>query len=394
MLKSERFWEYVVVVGLVALLAVLGALLLVRPFLEKQLTYSVVSPLGQQEDLCTARVIQVEEAGVSDPGGVALPYQRLRVRTENGPLAGQEVVVEEGTIHITTQEALYRPGDRVYLVRTAAAGEERFYIRDRVRLAPLLWIGGIFIGLVLLIGGLRGLRSLAGMALSLVVIFAFIVPQILAGRDPVLVTLVGAVVLLTASNYLIYGWNAQAHAALIGMTISLVLTAALGWIFMGWAGLTGLTSEEGAFVVMELGGAANLKGLLFGGMMIGALGVLDDICVGQSSAVFQLVQANRSLDWRQLFRHSLAIGRDHAAASVNTLLLAYAGTSLPLLLLFALYREPLWLRIGGEPVAEEIVRTLVGSMGLLLAVPITGLCASLWAQWAARHAPKPSLKEV
>lgn len=395
MFRSERFWEYVVVVGLIALLAVLGALLLVKPFLEKQLTYSVVSPLGQQEDLCTARVIRVEEAGVSDPGGgVALPYQRLRVRAENGPLAGQEVVVEEGTIHITTQESLYRPGDRVYLVRTAAAGEERFYIRDRVRLTPLLWIGGIFIGLVLLIGGLRGLRSLAGMALSLVAIFAFIVPQILAGRDPVLVTLVGAVVLLTASNYLIYGWNAQAHAALIGMTISLVLTAALGWIFMGWAGLTGLTSEEGAFVVMELGGAANLKGLLFGGMVIGALGVLDDICVGQSSAVFQLVQANRNLDWRQLFRHSLAIGRDHAAASVNTLLLAYAGTSLPLLLLFALYREPLWLRIGGEPVAEEIVRTLVGSMGLLLAVPITGLCASLWAQWAARRAQKPSHKEA
>ena len=393
MLKSERFWEYVIVIGLVALLALLGTLLFVKPFLEQQMSYSIVSPLGQREDLYTARVARVLEEGVSEWGsGMTLPYQRVLVRVENGPLAGQAVEVDQGTIHITTQESLYRPGDRIFLVRTVApSGEERFYIRDRVRLASLLWISGIFIGLVLLVGGLRGLRSLGGMALSLAVIFAFIVPQILAGRDPVLVTLIGASVLLTTSNYLIYGWNAKAHAALAGMTLSLVITAILGWLFTGWSSLTGLTSEEGAFLVMEVGGAANLKGLLFGGMVIGALGVLDDICVGQASAVFELVRANRRLSWQKLFRHSLVIGRDHAAASVNTLLLAYAGASLPLLLLFAIYQEPLWLRLNSEPVAEEIVRTLVGSMGLLLAVPITGLLASLWAR---RIAQRSSIKEV
>jgi uncharacterized membrane protein len=386
MLKSERFWEYVIVIGLVAVLGLLGTLLLVKPFLEQRLTYSIVTPMGQQEDLCTARVVEIIEEGSTDSGsGVAIPYQRLQLRIENGPLAEQEVVVEEGTIHITTQEALYRPGDRVYLVRVKTSTTETFYIRDLVRLTPLLWIAGIFISLVLLIGGLRGLRSLGGMVLSLVIIFAFIVPQILAGRDPVLVTLIGSIVLLTTSNYLIYGWNPKAHAALAGMTLSLVLTAVLAWLFTGWSGLTGLTSEESAFLVMEVGGGANLKGLLFGGMVIGALGVLDDICVGQSSAVFELVQANRDLGWQALFRHSLSIGRDHAAASVNTLLLAYAGTSLPLLLLFAIYQEPLWLRLNSEPVAEEIVRTLVGSMGLLLAVPITGLLASLWASWKARR---------
>lgn len=386
MLKSERFWEYVIVIGLVALLGLLGTLLLIKPFLEQRLTYSIVTPMGQQEDLCTARVVEIIDQGATETSsGVAIPYQRLRLRIENGPLAGQEVEIEEGTIHITTQEALYRPGDRVYLVRVVTSEAETFYIRDLVRLTPLLWIAGIFISLVLLIGGLRGLRSLGGMVLSLVVIFAFIVPQILAGRDPILVTLIGAIMLLTASNYLIYGWNSKAHAALAGMTLSLVITAVLAWLFTGWSGLTGLTSEESAFLVMEVGGGANLKGLLFGGMVIGALGVLDDICVGQSSAIFELVQANRDLGWQALFRHSLTIGRDHAAASVNTLLLAYAGTSLPLLLLFALYQEPLWLRLNSEPVAEEIVRTLVGSMGLLLAVPITGLLASLWASWQTRR---------
>jgi uncharacterized membrane protein len=125
--------------------------------------------------------------------------------------------------------------------------------------------------------------------------------------------------------------------------------------------------------------------LVLGGIIIGSLGVLDDICVGQASAVFELVNANREMGWQALFRSSLNIGRDHIAAMVNTLLLAYVGASMPLMLAFTVYQEPVWRRINREPVAEEIVRTLVGSVGLILAVPITGLIASLLARWMVQR---------
>ena len=169
------------------------------------------------------------------------------------------------------------------------------------------------------------------------------------------------------------------------MILSLTLTGLIAWIFVEWTRLTGLSVEESSYLVIELGPNLNFRGLVLGGIIIGSLGVLDDICVGQASAVFELVNANRDLGWKALFRHSLNIGRDHIAAMVNTLLLAYVGASMPLMLVFTIYQEPLWRRVNREPIAEEIVRTLAGSVGLVLAVPITGLVASLLARWTVRR---------
>ena len=311
------------------------------------------------------------------------------VRVESGSLAGQEIAVEEGTVNIISQERLFHPGDRVYLERVLGPDGDRFYVSDFVRTGPLLWIGALFAGLVLLIGRGRGMRSLLGTLFSLAVIFGFILPQISAGRDPVGVSVAGSVVLLAVSTYLVYGWTPKAHAAVAGMMLSLVLTGLLAWLFVGASRLTGL-GEEGGFLVMALGPGVNLRGLVLGGIIIGSLGVLDDVCVGQASAVFELVNANRDLGWQALFRSSLNIGRDHIAAMVNTLLLAYVGASMPLMLAFTVYQEPVWRRINREPIAEEIVRTLVGSVGLILAVPITGLIASLLARWMVqREAARP-----
>ncbi|MCK4450632.1 MAG: YibE/F family protein, partial [Anaerolineae bacterium] len=230
-----------------------------------------------------------------------------------------------------------------------------------------------------------GLRSLGGTLFSLLVIFAFIVPQILAGRDPVAVSITGSIVMLAVSTYLVYGWNPKAHAAVVGMMLSLVLTGVLAWLFVGWTRLTGMGTEESIYLMMELGPGVKLRGLVLAGIIIGSLGVLDDICVGQASAVFELIKVNRDLDRMELFHHSLNIGRDHIAAMVNTLLLAYVGASLPLMLVFTIYQEPFRQRINREPIAEEIVRTLVGSIGLVLAVPITSLIAVLLARWMVRR---------
>ncbi|NLE45433.1 MAG: YibE/F family protein [Chloroflexi bacterium] len=382
MSKLDRF----LVVSLIVLLLAAMALVLVgsdlfRPSRSGQVTFEI----GDTETL-TARVVEVLEEGQIELGpNSSQPYQRLLLRVEQGSLSGQEVVVEEGTINIISQERLFSPGDRVFLERVVGPDADRLYISDFVRTSPLFFLLFLFIVMVMLVGRGRGIRSLLGTALSLVVIFAYILPQIIAGHDPVLVSVSGSIVLLAVSTYVTYGWNAKAHAAVLGMALSLTLTAILAWAFVGWARLTGLSSEESSYLVIEFGTGMDLRGLVLGGMIIGSLGVLDDVCVGQASAVFELVNANRDLKWGSLVHRSLNIGRDHIAAMVNTLLLAYAGASLPLLMVFTVYQEPIWRRLNREPIAEEFVRTLVGSVGLILAVPITALIASSLACWVVQR---------
>lgn len=383
MSKQEHF----ILIPLGVMVALAVGLILVGPWLARQqpAQEEPQSPMQVTTETMPARVIEILEEGAIDLGeGSTQPYQRVLVRIEGGSLAGLEVAIEEGTVNIISQERLFRVGDRVYVERTVGPLGERFYISDYIRTMPLIWIAAVFVGLVALIGRGRGLRALLGMLFTLVVIFAFILPQIKAGRDPVAVSLVGAAILLIVSTYLVYGWNYKAHAAVAGMMLSLALTGLLAWAFVRAARLTGM-SEETGFIVFELGQTVNLQGLVLGGIIIGALGVLDDICVGQASAVFELANVNRELSWYRLFRSSLNIGRDHIAAMVNTLLLAYVGASMPLMLAFMLYSEPIWRRVNREPIAEEIVRTLVGSVGLILAVPLTGLIASLLARWAVRQ---------
>jgi uncharacterized membrane protein len=382
MSKLERF----LLAGLVVLIVLAVAIAVIVPRQRQQLSSPNHLPTQGETETMVARVVEVLEEGIVDlGGGSSQPYQRLLLRVESGSLAGQEVAVEEGTVNIISQERLFHPGDRVYLERAVGPDGDRFYISDFVRARPLLLIVGLFVTLVVLVGRGKGLRSLGGTLFSLVVIFAFIVPQIVAGRNPVLVSIAGSILLLTVSNYLIYGWNHRAHAAVAGMVLSLVLTGLLAWLSVEWARLTGLTADESSYLVLELGPDINLQGLLLGGIIIGSMGALDDVCVGQVSVVFELIDTDPGLEWATLFRRGFNVGRDHIAAMVNTLVLAYAGAALPLLLAFTIYQEPLWRRINREPIAEEIVRTMVGSIGLILAAPITSLIASLLAHWVTRR---------
>ena len=219
MSKQERF--ILITLGVMVVLAV--ALILAGPWLARQQpAEEPQSPAQVTTETMPARVIEILEEGTIDLGeGSTQPYQRVLLRIEGGSLAGLEVAVEEGTINIISQERLFHLGDRVYLERTVSPTGERFYISDFIRTRPLIWIAAVFVGLVALIGRGRGLRALLGTLFSLVVIFAFILPQIMAGRDPVSVSLTGAVVLLAVSTYLVYGWNFKAHAAIAGMILSL-----------------------------------------------------------------------------------------------------------------------------------------------------------------------------
>jgi uncharacterized membrane protein len=382
-----RRLEWVFVVTLAVLVLVALAIIVGGPRLGQSSPPSDETfEMGETETM-PGRVVEVlEEGTIEFDDGSTQPYQRLVVRIEGGSMAGQEIVVEEGAANIISQERLFKQGDRIFLERAVGPEEDHFYISDLMRLGPLLAIVSLFFALVVVVGRWKGLRSLGGSLFSLAVIFAFILPRIVAGRNPVAVSIVGSILMLSVSTYLTYGVNLKAHAAVAGMFLSLTLTGALAWLFVGWTRLSGMGTEETAFMVMTFGSDINLRGLVLGGIIIGSLGVLDDICVGQASAVFELISANSELTWLDLFRSSLNIGTDHIAAMVNTLLLAYVGGAMPLMLAFSIYQESLLRRINREPIAEEIVRTLAGSAGLVLAVPITGLIASLLARWTTRRA--------
>jgi uncharacterized membrane protein len=253
------------------------------------------------------------------------------------------------------------------------------YFADFVRLNSILWLTALFAIAILVISRWKGFRSLLSMALSLWIIIGYIIPHILAGGDPLWVSISGSVVLLAVTLYLTYGWNLKTHSAVLSMVLVLLLTGTLAALFVLVTKLTGSGDENALFLLQMLNTQINLRGLLLGGMIIGALGVLDDLVTTQASAVFELHHANPSLGFGPLFQSAMRIGQDHVAATVNTLVLAYAGASLPMLLMFSLGRGDYGMLVNFQLVAEEIVRTLVGSLGLVAAVPLTTVIAILFA---------------
>ena len=386
MLRSSRVWG----IGGVGLAVVIFALLAVIAGRGAPGDVGEALAPGDSEVL-RARVVEILEEGVFEQGEFSQPYQRLMLRITSGALSGQEVVVEHGDMVATNRDRLFRQGDQVLVEHTRSLeGGDLFQVTDHVRTGALLWLTVLFVAATLLLSGWQGVRSLVGMGVSLAIIFAFIVPQILQGRNPLVIAILGSVVMMGISLYLVYGWKDKTHVAVAGLFTSLVLTGLLAVWFVNWTRLSGFGAEEAAFL-QAAGVQLDTRGLLLAGIIIGTLGALDDIAIGQSSSIFELSKANPDLDFRALFGHGMAIGRDHIAAMVNTLLLAYVGAALPLVLLFVVFTEPLGIALNRAIIAEEIVRTLVGSLGLLGGVPLTTLIAALVARRAVERRDKSSL---
>ena len=259
------------------------------------------------------------------------------------------------------------------------AAPTEYTLADYERRSPMLWLAIAFAALVVLFGRLRGALSLLGLGISLAIVLVFIVPAILDGGDPLWVAVFGALAVMLATISLTHGLNAKSVAAILGTTASLALVATLAKLFTEATSLTGLSSEEaGTLVFNEVVSQPSLQGLLLAGMVIGALGVLDDVTVSQASTVIALRSANPGLGFAQLYRRAILVGRDHVSATVNTLVLAYVGAALPVLLVLTSSEVGLLDGINLELVAQEIVAMLVGSIGLIAAVPLTtGLTAAL-----------------
>jgi len=274
---------------------------------------------------------------------------------------------------------MFRAGQRVQLAVAEQPGQPpTYYIQDLERGRPMLVLAALFIGAVVAFGRWQGIRSLLGLGLSFLVIVGFVVPSILRGHSPVLVAVTGAMAIMLLSLYLSHGTGPKTTAAVVGTALALGLTAALAIVFVAASSLTGLASEEALGANYAVGGLS-LRGLLLAGIIIGGLGVLDDVTMSQASLVTELHHANPTAGMATLVGGALRVGRDHIAATVNTLFLAYAGAALPLLIVFVTGTDSLSTVATTEVVAVEIVRALCGSVGLIAAVPLTTVLAALVA---------------
>ncbi len=376
---------------LLALLTIAG-LYLLRPTGAGERTAS--RELGLTTTVLEARVESLQAipcTGTLPEAGVTCTL--FEVRLLRGPDAGGTVTIERP---VGPGAPVYAAGERVMVAFDAQAQPGFEYaIVDRYRKPPLFWLALLFSLTVVLLGRLRGFAALVGLAASLVVLLRFVLPAVLDGRSPVLVAVVGAAAIAYLALYLAHGLGAMTTVALLGTLASLFLTAALATVFVDLAQLTGLASEEAFIVNLGAGGSLDIRGLILGGMVIGALGAIDDMTVTQASAVWELRAANPAMKRRHLYRAGLRIGRDHVASTVNTLVLAYAGASMPILLLFVLAGQSLGTVANGEAMATEIVRTLVGSIGLVAAVPLTTWLAAMsaGAPEARPTAERPAARE-
>jgi len=336
-------------------------------------TPDLATGLELPADLVDGTITNTDEApcpGIVEEDGPQCVVASVRLTT--GSDAGQIIFLD-----VTPGPATpaFAPGDKIVLGHVtdlppgAPEGSE-YYFADFQRDSGLLVLALLFAGAVVLLGRWRGLRALAALAVSLGVLMLFVLPAILQGRSPVAVAIVGSSVIMIVALYLSHGTNVRTTTALLGTLVSLALTGLLAFIFVGATELSGLASEEAVYLQVSAD-SINLQGLILAGIIIGSLGVLDDVTVTQASAVWELRKANPAWGFMQLYRPALRIGRDHIASTVNTLVLAYAGASLPLLILFTQARRPLVEVAAGEVVATEIVRTLVGSIGLVASVPVT-----------------------
>jgi uncharacterized membrane protein len=323
------------------------------------------------EDRFTGVITAMEESSATPPefllpGSVEL---LIDVRLDDGRSLEILTVDETGIFDV---------GQPVIVAQVSAPGTpELFQIVDLPRDSPLAALFGLFVVAVLLLGRWQGLRALTGLALSAVIIVGFLIPALLAGRNPTVVAVVAASAVIFATLPLSHGWSMTTRAAIAGTSVALLATIGLALLAVQAANLTGLSSEEVQLVRFATGQVIDVRGLLLAGIIVGTLGVLDDVTVSQASTVAALRRADPTAGDRAVFAAALRVGRDHIAATVNTLFLAYAGAALPLLILFNVGGGPISETLTSELVAQEIVRTLVGSIGLVLAVPLTTAVAAV-----------------
>lgn len=316
-------------------------------------------------------VVSIDERPIIGTNATAT-VQTLTARIESGPQDGQIVEFDNDLV-------ILEPGDQIFLNHLITINGDEYYVfKDVDRRSLLIYLGLVFVGLLVWFAGRQGVRALASLALSIAAIIFVLVPALLAGYDPILTSLGVAGVILALVLFGTHGFNPRSYTAFFGTFLAVMVTCGIAAVFVSAMRLTGFGSDASVYLNFSTGGSLDFAGLLLGSIIIGILGVLDDVSITQASVVQELRAANQSLSIYELYQRAIRVGRDHVGSLVNTLALAYVGVALPLVLLFARTDAPIDQILNQEVVAAELVRIIVGSIGLILAVPLTTLIASWW----------------
>lgn len=315
--------------------------------------------------------------------------QKLQVKLETGETLHLDFGSDFQNLR---KDQLSSVGDRILVAEQPVFVNEElktdFVFADYYRLPTIMFLFFAFVLAVIFIGKKKGFLSLLGLFTTFLVLIKFVIPYIVAGYNPVVISLFGSLVIASTTIYLSHGYNIKSHISLVSMMMTLAVVSAISYFAVISAKLFGMGSEEAYFI--QFGAEQiNLRGLLLGGIMLGALGVLDDVCVAQVSIVFQLKNVKEKISFYELYKRGFEVGKDHVASLVNTLVLAYAGTNMPLfILLINNQNVPTFVALNSEIIVEEIIRTLAGSIGLVLAVPLTTFIASFVALRLSKEALK------
>src|SRR4051794_25017256 len=371
-------------------LATLAGLVLLWPGSEKTAAQQAAEsflPPGTTYPEATVASLELEQCAAATATTPAQTCGTAVMTIDGGPAAGDFVQVDLSPDVVSEGVAV---GDELVLQADPASdgAQAAYSFYDFPRGTPIVVLALFFTLVVGAVARLRGLLALVGLGFAFAVLLQFMLPAVLDGGSPLWVSLVGSSAIMFVVLYLAHGFSARTTTALLGTLFGLALSAVLGAVAVGAARLTGFSSEA-AVTLRQYDATLDFSGLVLAATVVAGLGILNDVTITQASAVWQLHEAAPDAGWRQLFRRGMAIGRDHIASTVYTIVFAYAGAALPLLLLFEIYERPFWVVLTGSEVGEEVIRTLVAGIALVLAVPVTTLIGALVATAAAATSPAP-----
>jgi uncharacterized membrane protein len=373
--KQRLFYVFVAIISVILLMIDLTKLLPTLPLSNDKPSYFV----GKVEE-----VIKQDKKTLN---GREYFFQDVRVSFADK--IEQNRVIRHGGDRILTKAQMLNKGQSVIIAKYSLSSQPPYYvIMDSYRLHSLVIIAAIFFTLVFIITGKRGLGALLGLGFSLLVIMKFIIPLILLGFNSLLVSILGSILILIVSIYLAHGLKEETTIAVISTGLSLIITGILAVLFVSLAQMSGLGDEDVYSLNTQFQNVINFQGLLLGGIIIGTLGVLDDITTAQTATVYELAHANQQLSVKAIISKGLRVGKEHITSVVNTLVLAYAGASMGVFIFVTLGIQnnstPLWIILNNEMLAEEVIRTLAGSIGLILAVPLTTVLAAIYARYSVK----------
>lgn len=319
-----------------------------------------------------AKVLEVTNSTTTLESGSVMQVQELTIEILDGQDKGRRVTFMNDFTQLAEGEVFY-----VRHQSDSFSDRDIWTVADPYRLDTLLTLSLTFLALLFLFGGMQGVRGLASLFGSLVLIFYVLIPGILQGYSATLVSIGVASLIIVVGSYITHGFTRTTTSAVLGMILTVLLTGLSAYYAVHAGRLSGFTSEENVYLSMNAGGNINMLGLLFGGIMIGLLGVLYDMAIGQAVAVEELYRAGKHMSRRDIYWRAIRIGREHIGALVNTLAIAYVGVALPLILLISQTASGSILPIlNSEVFATEIIRILIGSIGLILTVPLTTFIAT------------------